>query len=123
MSIWHQWRRYRDVAPPDLEGGDLPHWERDAEIDVSTRTLAEIRAIQLGQSRRVTEEQELIRELNYIGMARLAALGVVFALAGCVTVENSLSQNDIANMKLTGRDRQLHHAGSSYVGRYRAGKL
>jgi len=48
-----------------------------------------------------------IRELNYIGMARLAAPGVVFALAGCVTVENSLSQNDIANVKLTGRDRQL----------------
>ena len=80
---------------------------------MSTRTLAEIRAIQLGQSRPVTEEQELIRELNYIGMARLAAPGVVFALAGCVTVENSLSQNDIANVKLTGRDRQLHHAGSS----------
>jgi hypothetical protein len=36
------------------------------------------------------------------GLARLAALGVVLALAGCVTAENSLSQNDIAAMKLTG---------------------
>jgi hypothetical protein len=36
------------------------------------------------------------------GLARLAVLGVVLALAGCVTVENSLSQNDIAAMKLTG---------------------
>jgi hypothetical protein len=36
------------------------------------------------------------------GLARLAALGVLFALAGCVTAENSLSQNDIASMKLTG---------------------
>ena len=36
------------------------------------------------------------------GVARLAALGVVLALAGCVTAENSLSQNDIAAMKLTG---------------------
>ena len=35
-------------------------------------------------------------------LARLAALGVAFALAGCVTTENSLSQNDIASMKLTG---------------------
>ena len=38
-----------------------------------------------------------------MGLARLAALGVVLALAGCVTTaENSLSQNDIAGMKLTG---------------------
>jgi hypothetical protein len=38
-----------------------------------------------------------------MGLARLAALGIVLALAGCVTTaENSLSQNDIANMKLTG---------------------
>jgi hypothetical protein len=37
-----------------------------------------------------------------LGLARLAALGVAFALAGCVTTENSLSQNDIASMKLTG---------------------
>jgi hypothetical protein len=36
------------------------------------------------------------------GLARLGALGVVLALAGCVTAENSLSQNDIAAMKLTG---------------------
>jgi len=36
------------------------------------------------------------------GLARFAALGVLFALAGCVTTENSLSQNDIASMKLTG---------------------
>jgi len=36
-------------------------------------------------------------------LARLAALGVACALAGCVTTaENSLSQNDIASMKLTG---------------------
>jgi Family of unknown function (DUF6778) len=34
--------------------------------------------------------------------ARLAALGVALALGGCVTAENSLSQNDIASMKLTG---------------------
>jgi hypothetical protein len=32
----------------------------------------------------------------------LAALGAALALAGCVTAENSLSQNDIAGMKLTG---------------------
>jgi len=37
-----------------------------------------------------------------LGLARLAALGVVLALAGCVTTENSLSQNDISAMKLTG---------------------
>jgi hypothetical protein len=38
-----------------------------------------------------------------LGLARFAALGVAFALAGCVTTaENSLSQNDIASMKLTG---------------------
>jgi hypothetical protein len=38
-----------------------------------------------------------------LGLARLATLGVVLALAGCVTTaENSLSQNDIAGMKLTG---------------------
>jgi hypothetical protein len=37
-----------------------------------------------------------------LGSARLAALGVALALAGCVTAENSLSQNDIASMKLTG---------------------
>jgi hypothetical protein len=36
------------------------------------------------------------------GLARLAALGVALSLAGCVTAENSLSQNDIASMKLTG---------------------
>jgi hypothetical protein len=36
------------------------------------------------------------------GLARLAALGVALALVGCVTAENSLSQNDIAGMKLTG---------------------
>lgn len=35
-------------------------------------------------------------------LARFAALGVALALAGCVTAENSLSQNDVANMKLTG---------------------
>jgi hypothetical protein len=33
----------------------------------------------------------------------MTALGIALALAGCVTTaENSLSQNDIANMKLTG---------------------
>jgi hypothetical protein len=38
-----------------------------------------------------------------LGLARLAALGIACALAGCVTTaENSLSQNDIAAMKLTG---------------------
>src|ERR1700690_2867806 len=38
-----------------------------------------------------------------LGMTRLAALGMACALAGCVrTAENSLSQNDIAAMKLTG---------------------
>src|ERR1022692_3254336 len=37
-----------------------------------------------------------------LGLARLAALGMACALAGCVTTaENSLSQNDIAGMKLT----------------------
>ena len=37
-----------------------------------------------------------------LGLARLAALGATLVLAGCVTAENSLSQNDIAEMKLTG---------------------
>lgn len=37
-----------------------------------------------------------------MGLARIAALGILFALAGCVTAENLLSQNDIAGMKLTG---------------------
>src|SRR5207253_955790 len=37
-----------------------------------------------------------------LGMARLAVLAGALALAGCVTTENSLSANDIANMKLTG---------------------
>jgi pectin methylesterase-like acyl-CoA thioesterase len=37
-----------------------------------------------------------------LGLARSAALGLALALAGCVTTENSLSQNDIAGMKLTG---------------------
>jgi hypothetical protein len=37
-----------------------------------------------------------------LGRARIVALGVVLALAGCVTTENSLSQADIASMKLTG---------------------
>lgn len=36
------------------------------------------------------------------GLARLAALASVLALTGCVTVENSLSSNEIAGMKLTG---------------------
>jgi len=33
---------------------------------------------------------------------QLGVVGVLLALAGCVTVENSLSQDDIAEMKLTG---------------------
>src|ERR1700676_2011921 len=38
-----------------------------------------------------------------LGLARLAALGMGCALGACVTTaENSLSQNDIAGMKLTG---------------------
>jgi hypothetical protein len=37
-----------------------------------------------------------------LGLARVAALGIALALAGCVTTENSLSQADIAGMKLTG---------------------
>lgn len=39
---------------------------------------------------------------SMLGWARLAALGAALALAGCVTAENSLSQNDIAGMRLTG---------------------
>ena len=39
---------------------------------------------------------------DVVGLARSAALGGVLALAGCVTTENSLSQADIASMKLTG---------------------
>jgi len=37
-----------------------------------------------------------------LGLARIAALGVALALAGCVTAQNSLSQDDIVGMKLTG---------------------
>jgi hypothetical protein len=36
------------------------------------------------------------------GWARLAVLGLGLALAGCKTVENSLTANDISSMKLTG---------------------
>jgi hypothetical protein len=35
------------------------------------------------------------------GLARIAALGAMLAFAGCVTTENSLSQNDLASFKLT----------------------
>jgi hypothetical protein len=35
------------------------------------------------------------------GIARLAVLGLALALAGCKTVENSLTANDISSMKLT----------------------
>src|SRR6202035_2330379 len=38
-----------------------------------------------------------------LSLARTAALGLAFALAGCVTTaENSLSESDIGSMKLTG---------------------
>ena len=37
-----------------------------------------------------------------LGPARIAALGGLLALAGCVTAENSLSQSDIASLRLTG---------------------
>jgi hypothetical protein len=37
-----------------------------------------------------------------VGWARMVALGAALALVGCVTAQNSLSQNDIASMKLTG---------------------
>jgi len=33
-----------------------------------------------------------------LGLVRLGALGMLLSLAGCVTVENSLSQIDIASM-------------------------
>lgn len=36
------------------------------------------------------------------GLARLAVLGMALALAGCKTIENSLTANDIASMKLAG---------------------
>lgn len=36
------------------------------------------------------------------GWARLAVLAGALALTGCKTIENSLSQNDVASMKLTG---------------------
>jgi hypothetical protein len=39
---------------------------------------------------------------TFLGLARLAVLGIMLALAGCKTIENSLSANDIAGMKLTG---------------------
>lgn len=37
-----------------------------------------------------------------LGLARMAALGGLLALAGCVTANNSLSQSDIDSMKLAG---------------------
>jgi hypothetical protein len=37
-----------------------------------------------------------------LGWARLAVLAGALALTNCVTTENTLSQDDIANMKLTG---------------------
>lgn len=35
------------------------------------------------------------------GLARAVALGAMLVLAGCVTTENALSENEIASMKLT----------------------
>jgi hypothetical protein len=37
-----------------------------------------------------------------VGLARVTALGVMLALAGCVTADSSLSQSDIASLKLAG---------------------
>jgi hypothetical protein len=37
-----------------------------------------------------------------LGLARIAALAAGLALAGCVTTESSLSQSDVAGMRLTG---------------------
>jgi hypothetical protein len=48
-----------------------------------------------------------------LGMARLAVLAGALALSGCVTTENSLSANDIANMKLTGVS--VAYAPDAYV--------
>jgi len=50
------------------------------------------------------EQQALGKTLvgTILGMARLAVLAGALALTGCVTTENSLSANDIANMKLAG---------------------
>ncbi len=42
------------------------------------------------------------RLVTMVRPAILAAVALGFALAGCVTAENSLSQNDIASMKLIG---------------------
>ena len=39
---------------------------------------------------------------NGLKLARLGAVGLLLSLFGCVTVENSLSQNNVASMKLTG---------------------
>ena len=37
-----------------------------------------------------------------LGAARVAVLAALVVLAGCKTVENSLSQNDVSAMKLAG---------------------
>lgn len=37
-----------------------------------------------------------------VGLARVATIGMMLALVGCVTADNSLSQSDISNLKLTG---------------------
>jgi hypothetical protein len=47
------------------------------------------------------------------GRVRFAVLAGTLALAGCVTTENSLTQNDIANMKLT--DVSVSFAPDAYV--------
>ena len=39
---------------------------------------------------------------NMMKRVQLCAVALLLTLAGCVTVENSLSQNDVADMKLTG---------------------
>ena len=39
---------------------------------------------------------------NGLRRARLGAVALLLTLAGCVTVENTLSQSDVADMKLTG---------------------
>lgn len=44
----------------------------------------------------------LVRLGKVLKRARLGAVALLLSLAGCVTVENSLSQADVSDMKLTG---------------------
>jgi DNA-binding CsgD family transcriptional regulator len=75
----------------------------------NSRTLAAVKAIQLGRPDRGHDRGGLMIRIfkgfvfaSMVRPALLAALGLGLALSACVTAENPLSQTYIAGMKLTG---------------------